>query len=348
MKKGDKKYVRYAVVGVLIVLAIVGVFIFNSNKVVFQDTDIGDFNEGEIKLASDGTKYIVSPDKIRGGGPPKGGIGVDRGIPALAKENINFVSVEEADSWISDNELVLAFIYKGVKRVYPYQILVFHEIANDIVAGDPILITYCPLCGTGIAYESYVEIDGKRVETRFGVSGKLFNSNLIMYDEETDTYWQQIDGKAIIGELTGQELKEISIDTVVWGEWKIAHPDSEVLSQNTGMNRNYGRDPYGSYYEDSFLFFPVEEEDDRIFAKDYVFGIEVNNFYKAYREIDVEKLGVIEDVVNGVNIRIERLEDGRVIVTNIDTGEEIVKEVGFWFSWYAFHPDTDLYGVEAN
>ena len=342
-KRSDKNYIRYFIVGIFIVLAIGGVYIFNSNKVVFQETDIVDFNEGEIKTASDGTKYIVNPDKIRRGGPPKGGIGVERGIPALAKENINFVSVEEADEWISDNELVLAFIYKGVKRVYPYQILVFHEIANDIVAGDPILITYCPLCGTGIAYESYVEVDGKRVETRFGVSGKLFNSNLIMYDEETDTYWQQIDGKAIVGELTGQELKEISIDTVVWGEWKIAHPDSEVLSQDTGMNRNYGRDPYGSYYEDSFLFFPVEEEDDRIFAKDYVFGIEVNDFYKAYREIDVKELGVIEDVVNGVNIRIERLEDGRVTVTNVDTGEEIVKEVGFWFSWYAFHPDTDLY-----
>jgi len=337
-----KKEEKYIGIGILIVVAIFGVYFFNQgdkleNKVITQ------IDDSEIKIAKDGTKYIVDPGKIRGGGPGKGGIGVDRGIPALADKNIKFVSVEEADKWIEDNELVLALEYKGVKRVYPFQILVWHEIANDNIAGDPILITYCPLCGTGIAYESYIEVNGKKVETRFGVSGKLFNSNLIMYDEETDTYWQQIDGLAIVGELTGQELKEISIDTVTWREWKAIHPDSEVLSQETGISRNYGRDPYGNYYEDSFLIFPVENSDDRIFAKDLVFGIKINGVYKAYREIDVKKAGVIEDVVNGVNIRVERLDDGRIIVTNIDTGEEIVKEVGFWFSWYAFHPNTELW-----
>ena len=341
MKK-EGRYLKYVGFGILIVVGIFGIYFFNQsgefgNKVITQ------IDDSEIKIAKDGTKYIVNPSKIRGGGPGKGGIGIDRGIPALADENINFVSVEEADNWIEDNELVLALEYKGVKRVYPYQILVWHEIANDNIAGDPILITYCPLCGTGIAYESYIEVNGKKVETRFGVSGKLFNSNLIMYDEVTETYWQQIDGLAIVGELTGQELKEISIDTVVWGEWKAIHPDSEVLSQETGISRNYGRDPYGNYYEDSFLLFPVENSDNRIFAKDLVFGIEIDGIYKAYREIDVKKEGVIEDVVNGVNIRVERLDDGRIVVTNIDTGKEIVKEVGFWFSWYAFHPDTELW-----
>ena len=341
MKK-EGRYLKYVGVGILIVVGIFGIYFFNQsgefgNKVITQ------IDDSEIKIAKDGTKYIVNPSKIRGGGPGKGGIGVDRGIPALADENINFVSVEEADNWIEDNELVLALEYKGIKRVYPYQILVWHEIVNDNIAGDPILITYCPLCGTGIAYESYIEVNGKKVETRFGVSGKLFNSNLIMYDEVTDTYWQQIDGLAIVGELTGQELKEISIDTVVWREWKAIHPDSEVLSQETGISRNYGRDPYGNYYEDSFLLFPVENSDNRIFAKDLVFGIEINGIYKAYREIDVKKEGVIEDVVNGVNIRVERLDDGRIVVTNIDTGKEIVKETGFWFSWYAFHPDTELW-----
>ena len=342
-RKLNNKHILISVMIALVILVIVVAYLFiqtdKSEKIVSVVID----DNSEIKIKSDGTKYLIDPSTIRSGGPGKGGIGVDRGIPALAEKNIKFVSVEEADKWIEDNELVLALEYKGVKRVYPYQILVWHEIANDNIAGDPILITYCPLCGTGIAYESYVEVNGKKVETRFGVSGKLFNSNLIMYDEETDTYWQQIDGLAIVGELTGQELKEISIDTVVWGEWKAIHPDSEVLSQDTGINRNYGRDPYGNYYEDSFLIFPVENRDNRIFAKDLVFGVEINGVYKAYREIDVKKAGVIEDVVNNVNIKIERLDDGRVIVTNIDTGEEIVKEVGFWFSWYAFHPDTDLW-----
>ena len=340
-KKKNKKRGVSIFVGVLILVIVLGLIFFNGDQTTTQTSTVN----GEIKIDSKGVKYIVDPSKIRSGGPPKGGIGVDRGIPALAKENIKFVSVAEADDWIEDNELVLAFEYKGVKRVYPYQILVFHEIANDEIKGDPILITYCPLCGTGIAYKRTVEVNGREVETRFGTSGKLYNSNLVMYDELTDTYWQQIDGRAIVGELTGQELKEISIDTVVWREWKIAHPDSEVLSQDTGFSRSYGNDPYGSYYEDSFLIFPVENSDDRIFAKDLVFGIEIEGVYKAYREIDVKEAGVIEDVVNGVNIRVERFDDGRVIVTNMDTGEEIVKEVGFWFSWYAFHPETELYEV---
>jgi len=225
------------------------------------------FDARQIKTASDGTKYIVDPKKIRGGGPPKDG------IPSI--DNPEFVTVADADRWIADNELVLAMIYKGVKRVYPLQILVWHEIVNDNIAGDPILITYCPLCGSGIAYDR--RIDGE--EVKFGTSGKLYNSNLVMYDRKTDTYWSQIDGLAIIGELTGKELKEVSIDTVVWRDWKVAHTDSEVLSQKTGFFRQYGTDPYGNYYEDSYLIFPVENEDNRIHAKTVIFGIEVNGVH---------------------------------------------------------------------
>src|SRR3989338_1264282 len=250
-------------------------------------------NNSEIKTLADGTKYLISPDEIKSGGPPKGGIGIDRGIPALAEENINFVSVEEADKWIEDNELVLALDYKGTERVYPLQILVWHEIANDKINGEPILITYCPLCGSGIAYERKIEINGEKVETRFGTSGKLYNSNLVMYDEKTDTYWQQIDGKAIVGELTGQELKEISIDTVVWRDWKSSHKDSEVLSKETGFSRQYGKDPYGNYYEDSFLIFDVENQDNRIHPKTVVFGIGVNGEFKAYREEYLIKNNII-------------------------------------------------------
>jgi len=135
------------------------------------------------------------------------------------------------------------------------QTTVSTEIANDNIAGDPIAITYCPLCGSGIAYEGKVKINDELVETEFGTSGKLYNSNLIMYDALTDTYWTQIDGLGIVGELTGQKLISISVDTVVWRDWKNSDnaKNAEVLSQETGMNRNYGRDPYGNYYEDSFL-----------------------------------------------------------------------------------------------
>ena len=315
-----------------IIVFLLLVFLVGCKGEQISDTDDVkiDMHGEEIKVTSSGVKYIVDPSKILSGGPPKDG------IPSI--DNPKFVSVSDADEWIEDNELVLGIIYKDIKRVYPLQIMVWHEIVNDVISGDPILITYCPLCGSGIAFER--TIDGEEVE--FGTSGKLYNSNLVMYDRKTDSYWTQIDGKAIIGELTGMELKEVSIDTVTWRDWKAAHPDSEVLNQDTGYSRPYGNDPYGSYYNDSFIFFPVENEDNRIHAKTVIFGIEIDGVYKAYQEEDVKK-GDISDVVKGVSITVSRDKAG--IVSIIDSeGNEIIKERDFWFAWYAFHPDTLLYG----
>ncbi len=184
-------------------------------------------------------------------------------------------------------------------------------------------------------------INGEAVE--FGTSGKLYNSNLVMYDRKTDSYWSQLDGLAIVGELTGTKLKMVRIDTVTWREWQTGHPDSEVLSQDTGFSRQYGGDPYGGYYEDDFLLFPVENEDDRIHPKTVVFGVEIDGAFKAYKEDDLKEVKVIEDTVSGVNIRIEREDAGTIRVTNLDTGEELIAERGFWFAWYAFHPETGLY-----
>ncbi len=164
-----------------------------------------------------------------------------------------------------------------------------------------------------------------------------------MYDRKTDTYWSQLDGLAIVGELTGMKLKMVSVDTVVWREWKETHPDSEVLSQDTGFSRAYGRDPYGNYYEESYLLFPVENSDDRIHPKTVVFGIEVNGFYKAYKEDDLKELKTVEDTIGGTKIKIEREDSGSVRVTDLETTMELVAERGFWFAWYAFHPGTELY-----
>ena len=284
-----------------------------------------------IKLTDKGVKYIVEPNKIVSGGPPKDG------IPSI--DDPKFVSVTEADKWISDEELVLVITHEGEIRVYPLQIMVWHEIVNDTIGGDPVLITYCPLCGTGIAYERI--INGEPVE--FGTSGKLYNSNLVMYDRKTDTYWSQIDGQAIVGELAGEKLKAISIDTVVWRDWKNENSNALVLSNDTGFNRQYGKDPYGNYYEDSFLFFEVDEKDDRVHPKTVVYGIKIGEQYKAYREDDVANKKEIKDRVGDVNIKITRDNTGVVKIINQDTNEEVVKERGFWFSWYAFHPNTDLY-----
>lgn len=318
------------ILAIMIVVLIAGIALYLSN-VKKQEPQALETENQSIKFTAQGVKYIIDPDKIIPGGPPKDG------IPSI--DHPKFVSVEEADKWIKDNELVLAIAYKGVKRVYPLQIMVWHEIVNDKIAGDPILITYCPLCGSGIAYERKINAE----EVEFGTSGKLYNSNLVMYERKTDTYWTQIDGLAVVGELTGTRLTPISIDTFVWRDWKKENTDSQVLSQDTGFKRSYGKDPYGSYYEDSYLFFPVEKRDDRIHPKTVVFGIQVNGVFKAYKEEDLKKLKIIEDTVNGVKIKVERDDAGAVKITNVGTGEEIIKERDFWFAWYAFHPDTQLW-----
>ncbi len=275
---------------------------------------------------------LVDPNKILSGGPPKDG------IPSI--DNPKFVTVSEADEWIEDDELGLAIIHKGTKRFYPLQILVWHEIVNDDIEEDPILITYCPLCGSGIAYER--KINGEEVE--FGTSGKLYNSNLVMYDRLTDSYWTQIGGRAIVGELTGTELKEVSIDTVFWNDWKGAHPDTQVLSKDTENKRNYGRDPYGSYYIDTDLYFPVENRDNRVHEKTVIFGIEIDNKFKAYPEkILIKENNRIEDNFNQILLLITRDEAGIVTIIRTDTNEEIIKERDFWFAWAAFHPETELY-----
>jgi len=289
-----------------------------------EKSSLDEYLSDEIKTLN-GVKYIVHPSKIRGGGPPKDG------IPSI--DNPKFQPMSEVD-WIEDNELVLALTYKGEEKVYPLQILVWHEIVNDYVAGDPILITYCPLCGTGLAFSPILK--GERVE--FGTSGKLYNSNLVMYDRLTDTYWTQVEGQAIIGELAGTILDPISIDTLRWDLWKETHTDSLVLTKDTGHARNYGRDPYGGYYEDDFaLYFPVEYSSDRIAAKTVIFGINVDGTYKAYKESDI---GNFVDTVNGVEITVSS-ENG--VITFFSGETEYVKERGFWFSWYAFHPDTLVY-----
>jgi hypothetical protein len=288
-------------------------------------------SDAKIKFLDDGTPYLIHPDEIKGGGPPKDG------IPSI--DNPRFIGADNGDKFLDDDELGIAIIHKGVKRFYPFQILVWHEIVNDVIEGDPFLITYCPLCGSGIVFEG--KIDGQRVE--FGTSGKLYNSNLVMYDRKTDTYWSQIGGRAILGELTGTELKLLASDVTTWGEWKKVHPDSFVLSKDTGFIRSYGKDPYEGYYESRRLIFPVNEESDELHPKAVIFGIEIDGNYKAYAQEDIRELKSFTDIVNGVNIKIERDAAGLIKFTNSDTGEIIPMERDFWFAWFAFHNDTELY-----
>ncbi len=176
---------------------------------------------------------LVDPNDILSGGPPPDG------IPPV--DDPQFVTVAEADEWLNDPEPVLVVDIDGDVRAYPIQILMWHEIVNDTVGGVPLAVTYCPLCNSAITFERTV----RGVETTFGTSGSLYFANLVMYDRATESLWNQLDGRAVVGILTGETLTQIPSTMVAWSDFKTARPEAQVLDRNrTGASRPYGTNPY--------------------------------------------------------------------------------------------------------
>jgi len=290
--------------------------------------------ENKISV-TEGTKHSIPLDEIRGGGPAKDG------IPSI--DDPKFVSIALANEFVKDEEIGIAIDIDGVQRFYPFQILVFHEIVNDTINKKRVLVSYCPLCLTAIVFDPVV--NGERVE--FGVSGKLWNSNLLMYDRKTDSLWSQALGEAVVGERTGEELKVLASDILKYGIWKDTNPKGSVLSRDTGATRFYGQDPYGNYYTSPGLYFPVSTKDNRLDDKDFVLGIIIDGKTRAYATESVKKAGRVEEEFAGKTIVAEYDEalDVVRIFEKTDSGELIrINPFGsFWFSWVASHPDTELY-----
>lgn len=204
---------------------------------------------------------LVDPEDIIPGGPPPDG------IPPI--DDPKFVSPDEA-GFLADAEPVLAVEIDGDARAYPLQILTWHEIVNDEIGGVPVSVTYCPLCNTGIAFERPT-IDGELLD--FGTSGKLYNSNLVMYDRQTETYWAQATGQAILGELVGEQLTFVPARIVAFADWRAEHPDGLVLSRDTGHNRPYGENPYVGLDSSERPFLFAGELDERLPATSRVLGL---------------------------------------------------------------------------
>lgn len=192
---------------------------------------------------TDFSKHSVPYREIISGGPPRDG------IPAI--DSPKFVSAREADGWLASREAVVALEIGGDARAYPVQILIWHEIVNDVVGGTPVAVTWCPLCNTAIVFRR--ELDGLVLD--FGTTGRLRFSNLIMYDRQTESWWQQASGEAIVGELTGKRLAMVPANLVSWQDYKTAYPSGRVLSRETGHSRPYGLNPYIAYDQgDPFLY----------------------------------------------------------------------------------------------
>jgi hypothetical protein len=188
-----------------------------------------------IEFRTDFSKHSVPYDEIMSGGPPKDG------IPALTTPE--FTTVSEADQWLQPKEPVILLEMGGDARAYPIQILMWHEIVNDVVGGVPVAVTFCPLCYTAIAFER--RVDDQMLE--FGATGRLRFSNLLMYDRQTESWWQQADGEAVVGRFTGRRLKPLPASIISWADFKQGHAEGRVLSRKTGHERPYGQNPYPGY-----------------------------------------------------------------------------------------------------
>ena len=205
-------------------LALLLVGLLLCNQAAFGETWRTDFNKRSIELS-----------EILSGGPPKDG------IPAIDKPK--FIPAKQAKSWLHDKEPVIAIIINGEARAYPLQILIWHEIVNDTVQNVPISVTFCPLCNASLVFKRQL---GDRV-LDFGTTGRLRNSDMVMYDRQTETWWQQFTGEAIVGELLGSKLNELPAQIISYAEFVRVYPDAKLLSNDTGYNRDYGRNPYRGY-----------------------------------------------------------------------------------------------------
>jgi len=363
-----KKYALVAIGIGIVAISLTSFLIFSSSYSIPSSNKILSMPVSEEVMVTNGLKHIVPLDKIRGGGPPKDG------IPSI--DEPKFVPSSDAD-YVSDTDIVIGLRINGEAKAYPLFIMVWHEIVNDEIGNIPVAVTYCPLCFTNQVFERI--IDDQVVE--FGTSGKLYNSNLVMYDRLTDSLWSQALGLAITGELSGYELKKIPFDVILWKDWKSLYPDTSVLTTNTGHIRAYTVDPYGDYYTDARVIFPVDNEDNRMHPKEIILGFHFGDTYKAYKQIDVESAKIINDEINGKPILLsskfskgtrafDRSVNGQVLEFEYLNGKwidlqtksewnyegiaisgemngielnRIPFDPGFWFEWVAFHPKTEVY-----
>jgi len=264
---------------------------------------------------TDWTRHTIRYDEILSGGPPRDG------IPAI--DDPKSVSIDEAADWLAAREPVVALEVNGVARAYPLQIIIWHEIVNDMVAGTPVAVTFCPLCNSAVVFDRRHK--GQTLE--FGVSGLLRNSDLIMYDRQTESLWQQFTGEGIVGEAAGELLTWLPASIISFADFRQTYPDGQVLSRDTGYPRSYGNNPYAGYDnidQSPFLFEDIP--DDRLPPMARVVTVSLGDEDVAYPYAVLEKARVVHDQVDGEEVVVfyqpgtVSALDARVIADSKDVG----------------------------
>ena len=236
---------------------------------------------------TDFEKRIVDLSEIMSGGPPRDG------IPAV--DEPRYTSTEDAGEWLDPDEPVIAVVIGGEARAYPLQILIWHEIANDSLGGTPIAVTFCPLCNSAIVFDR--RLDGEVLD--FGTTGRLRLSDLVMYDRQTETWWQQLIGTGLIGEHAGRELVRLPAAIVSWHDFRTAFPDATVLSRATGHSRPYGSNPYAGYDSSTQPFLLRSTPDPRLPAMERVLHVAAGGTERIYPFGAFTDEPVINDEVGG-------------------------------------------------
>jgi hypothetical protein len=275
---------------------------------------------------------IIPTEKILSGGPPRDG------IPSIDKPI--FIAANQAN-YLKPKDRVIGIVVAGEARAYPIRILNWHEIVNDVIKGQAVAVTFCPLCGSGIVYSA--DFNGKA--HKFGVSGLLYNSDVLLFDRETETLWSQILSKGISGKLVNQKLKIISSSHTSWQDWHKKHPNSKVLSNKTGFKRDYTRSPYGDYNNTKSTYFPVAFRNKKYHPKERVIGVTIDGKQKVYPFTELAKTNKnsLKDVFAGTQLRLEFDVENRDGLIKDSTGKIIPSMNTFWFAWYAFHPKSEIY-----
>ncbi len=235
------------------------------------------------------TEWLIPINEIRDGGPGKDG------IPSI--DNPKFVDASSA-TFLDPNDLVVGIFRDGVARAYPHIVLDWHEVVNDELNGSFFTLNYCPLTGTAFAWES----ESNNQRSTFGVSGLLYNANLIMYDRNTDSNWSQLGLECVNGELIRDTPKLYGVVETDWNTWRTLYPNTQVLSTDTGFSRNYGVSPYGDYAtnNDRFIFRP-EIINTALPNKQRIYAIIDDDKSKVYQFLDFENGNVIKDRFNEKN-----------------------------------------------
>ena len=263
---------------------------------------------------TDFSKRTVDLSEIESGGPPKDG------IPAIDRPR--FVGARVARAWLKPKEPVIVLRLGADVRAYPIQILMFHEIVNDTVNGVPVAVTFCPLCNAALVFDR--RVPGATLD--FGTTGRLRFSDLVMYDRQSESWWQQFTGRAIVGRYAGTELKRIASEIVAFEDFQAAHAAGIVLSRETGLRRPYGRNPYVGYDridQSPFLF--TGKSDSRLLPMERVLSVSVAGKHRLYPLTLLERHPVANRELSGVPYVVlakpgmaspldsERIEEGRAI-----------------------------------